>query len=531
MRPPLTLLIVLDGWGLRDAREGNAIAQARKPFFDRVRRDYPSSRVASSGEAVGLPKGQMGNSEVGHMTMGAGRVIDMDIVRITRAVQDGSLRRNEALLGAMHAARDGGGSLHFLGLVSDGGVHSHLDHLVALLEMAAAERCPRVFVHAFLDGRDTPPSSGAGYLRTVESRIEEIRRGAPSSVLRVASVMGRYYAMDRDTRWDRIEKAYRCLTQGDGRRASSAVEAAESAYALGETDEFVKPVTVGPPGADPAHDGRIGDGDSVIFFNFRADRARQITNALTDQRPALFAGKINRGIVPKLARFVCMTEYDKEFRLPIAFPPEKPERICGEIVSEAGLSQLRIAETEKYAHVTFFFNCGRETPFSGEDRVLIPSVREVATYDQKPEMSAEALSDELVRRIEGGRYAFILANYANPDMVGHTGVIPAAVKAVETIDACVDRVTSAAMAMGAVVLITGDHGNIELMRDEQTGEPHTAHTTNPVPLYALDPRRAGEGGVRKLADGGLADIAPTLLDILELPKPAEMTGRSLIVRG
>ncbi len=533
MRPPLTMLVVLDGWGLREQREDNAISRAHTPFFDRITRDYPMSRIATSGEAVGLPKGQMGNSEVGHMTLGAGRVIYMDFTRVSRAVEDGSLARNSVLLDRMAAARDGGGAVHFMGLVSDGGVHSHVDHLFALLRMAASEKCPRVRVHAFLDGRDTPPTSGVDYVKQLEAEIASIRASHPACDMRVASVMGRYYAMDRDSRWDRIEKAYHCMVLGEGRSAASGVEAVESAYARGETDEFVKPVAVAPGGpakGEGAQEGRIGDGDCVIFFNFRADRAREITNAFTDQDPARFKEALHRRSVPALSGFVCMTEYDETFRLPVVFPPQKLTRILGEIISEEGLRQLRIAETEKYAHVTFFFNGGEEKCFPGEERILIPSPRDVPTYDHKPEMSAPQVTDEVIRRIEAGGHDFILMNYANPDMVGHTGIIPAAIKAAETIDTCLERVSAAAHAAGGVVLITADHGNLEQMRDEAQ-EPHTAHTTNPVPLHLLDPRPPGEGRGLKLADGGLSDIAPTVLDVMELPKPDDMTGRSLIIRS
>ncbi|MFQ5458228.1 MAG: 2,3-bisphosphoglycerate-independent phosphoglycerate mutase [Myxococcota bacterium] len=533
MRPPLTMLVVLDGWGLREPADDNAAACARTPFFDRISREFPMSRLDASGGAVGLPDGQMGNSEVGHVTLGAGRVIDMDLRRISQAAADGSLSRNQALLDAIKAATERGGAVHFMGLVSDGGIHSHVDHLVALLEIAAGKGCPRVYVHAFLDGRDTPPSSARDYLRGLEAAVAGIRSAHPGCALRIATIMGRYYAMDRDSRWERTAKAYHCLVLGEGRHADTADAAIASAYDAGETDEFVKPVFIDPPGggdATDAGDGRIRDNDAVIFFNFRADRARQLTNALTDQRPDLFEGKLARRAVVRLAAFACMTAYDEQFRLPVLFPTQKPRHVLGEVIAEAKLRQLRIAETEKYAHVTFFFDGGEETRYDGEERVLIPSPREVPTYDHKPEMSAPGMTDEVVGRIESGAYDFILMNYANPDMVGHTGDFQASVRAAEIIDSCLARVAAAVLAAGGVLLITADHGNLEQMRDPETGQPHTAHTTNLVPLHVIDQRPAAEGGVRKLADGGLSDVAPTVLEIMDIPRPGEMTGRSLIAR-
>ncbi|MDP3938630.1 MAG: 2,3-bisphosphoglycerate-independent phosphoglycerate mutase [Deltaproteobacteria bacterium] len=528
MRPPLTMLIVLDGWGLREPAEDNAASCAHTPFFDRITREHPMCRLDATGEAVGLPKGQMGNSEVGHLTLGAGRIIDMDLRRITKATEDGSLARNPALLDTLRAAREAGGSVHFMGLVSDGGIHSHMKHLIALLRTAVDEKCPRIFVHAFLDGRDTPPSSARGYIAALEEAIAAIRTSHPECTLRIATIMGRYYAMDRDSRWERTGQAYACLVGGEGRRAASADEAIVTAYEKGETDEFVKPVFIDPPPGGAVNDGCIESRDAAVFFNFRADRARQITNALNDQRPDLFEGKLVRKSVPKLSAFACMAAYDELFRLPVLFPTQKPRQVLGEVLSAAGCRQLRIAETEKYAHVTFFFDGGEEKSYEGEDRVLIPSPRDVPTYDHKPEMSAPGVTDEVIRRIESGNYDFILMNYANPDMVGHTGVFPAAVKAAEIIDACLDRVSQAALAAGGVVLITADHGNLEQMRDPETGEPHTAHTKNLVPLHVLDGRAEAASRVRKLRDGGLCDVAPTILAIMEIPKSGEMTGRSLI---
>lgn len=528
------MLVVLDGWGLREPSDDNAAACAHTPFLDRISREFPMSRLDASGAAVGLPDGQMGNSEVGHLTMGAGRIIDMDLQRISKAARDGSLSRNQVLLDTLKAARERGAAVHLMGLLSDGGIHSHLDHLIVLLRAAARERCRRVYVHAFLDGRDTPPTSGRDHLATLEKAIADIRGGHPDCAIRVASIMGRYYAMDRDSRWERTALAYHCLVLGEGRPAASSDEAIAGAYEAGETDEFVKPVFIDPPSDSAETDGRNGciqKGDAAIFFNFRADRARQLTNALTDQRPDLFEGKLVRKAAPDLAAFACMAEYDELFRLPVIFPVRKPRQVLGEIISKAGLRQLRIAETEKYAHITFFFDGGGEKNHEGEDRVLIPSPRDVPTYDHKPEMSAAGVTDEVIRRIKTGNYDFILMNYANPDMVGHTGVFPAAIKAAEFIDACLDRVVSAATRAGGVTLITADHGNLEQMRDPGTGRPHTAHTTNLVPLHVIDPRSAEEGGVHALVDGGLSDLAATVLEIMEIPKPDEMTGRSLIMKS
>jgi 2,3-bisphosphoglycerate-independent phosphoglycerate mutase len=406
------------------------------------------------------------------------------------------------------AAREGR-PLHLLGLVSDGGVHCHIDHLVLILR-ECARRGVRPALHAFLDGRDTPPSSALRYLRELAPEVAAAQGW-------IATVSGRYWAMDRDERWERIAKAYDALVLGEGATAPDAQSAVQDAYAKGETDEFVKPrVIAGAP--------RLADGDPVIFANFRADRARQLTNALTSARPANFAGRLERRRVLRPGLFVCMTEYDAAFELPVAFRSAMPAHILPERIAAEGLTQLRIAETEKYAHVTFFFNCGREEPFTGEDRVLVPSPRDVATYDHKPEMSAQLVTERVLEQLREGGYAFILMNYANPDMVGHTGVLPAAVKAVETIDACLERVADAMLELGGEMLVTADHGNCELMLDPSTGEPHTAHTTNPVPIWWITRDARG----RRLQDGGLADVAPTVLELLGLPLPREMTGRSLL---
>ncbi len=503
------MLIILDGFGLGDGGETDATTLGHTPCFDRLRREAPMARLATSGEAVGLPPGQMGNSEVGHMTLGAGRIIEQDMTRISRALASGEGETNPALQQAFDAVQRSGGALHLLGLVSNGGVHSHEEHLQALLALCRSRGVSPV-VHALLDGRDTPPRSGLGYLERLLPHVE-------AAGGRIATVTGRYYAMDRDGRWDRIQQAYDALVLGEGLEADDPVAAVKAAYVRGEGDEFVKPTVV--RGGTP-----MRDGDAVVFVNFRADRARQITSAIASVATKRFEGQLMRRRVPRLAAFVCFTEYDAEFGLPVAFASEMPRHILPEILAEHGLAQLRIAETEKYAHVTFFFNCGLEEPFPGEERVLVPSPRDVPTYDHKPEMSAVAVTEKLLLHLAEGDYAFVLMNYANPDMVGHTGVLPAAVKAVETIDACLARVCDAVLAMGGEALITADHGNCELMVDPETGEPHTAHTTNPVPIWWVtrDPRGRG------LRDGGLADVAPTLLELLGLPVPAEMTGRSLL---
>jgi 2,3-bisphosphoglycerate-independent phosphoglycerate mutase len=503
------MLVVLDGFGIGDGGPSDATAVAHSPFLAEARSASPSARISTSGEAVGLPPGQMGNSEVGHMTMGAGRVIDQDMTRIGKALAGGDLERNGPFQQLVDAVRESGGTLHLMGLVSDGGVHSHQDHLAAILEYCGAGGIPTA-LHAFLDGRDTPPRSGLGYLRALAPQVE--RAGG-----QVATVMGRFYAMDRDNRWERVSQAYHAIVCREGREAADPLAAIESAYARDESDEFVAPTLV--------ERGRaLQDGDAVFFFNFRADRARELTNAITGVAPERFEGKLERKRVVDLAGSLCMTEYDSAYGLPIAYPPRSPRRILGEVIAESGASQLRAAETEKYAHVTFFFNNGVEEPFPGEERILIPSPRDVATYDHKPEMSAFLLTETLVERIREGEHDFILVNYANPDMVGHTGVMPAAVKAVETVDACLARITAAVLDRGGQTLVTADHGNCELMVDPETGEPHTAHTTNPVPIFWL----ARDTGGRRLRDGGLSDLAPTVLALMGLPIPEEMTGRSLI---
>jgi len=503
------LLAVLDGFGVGDGGPGDATAKAHTPFLDSLRSEHPMALLETSGEAVGLPAGQMGNSEVGHMTMGAGRIILQDMTRIGRALAEGALETNPPIQKCLDAVERSGGTLHLMGLVSDGGVHSHIDHLTVLLRWLGTKQVP-VAVHCFLDGRDTPPRSGLGYVRELVPHVERIGG-------RIATVIGRYYAMDRDKRWDRIGRAYRAIVGREGFEAPSAEAAVERAYERGQGDEFVEPTVVE---GGPA----LADGDAVVFFNFRADRARQLTNALTSARPSDFEGELERGRVPRLASFVCFTEYDREFGLPVAFPDEQPPRILGELISDAGLRQLRIAETEKYAHVTFFFNCGREEPFPGEERCLVPSPRDVPTYDRKPEMSAPELTDEIERRIREDGHAFVLLNYANPDMVGHSGDLEATVKALEAVDRGLARAVAAILDRGGVALVTSDHGNCEQMLDPKTGQPHTAHTTNPVPLHLVSARPEARG----LRNGGLADLAPTLLELLELPVPDQMQGASLL---
>ena len=509
------LLVVLDGFGLREEREANAIAIAGTPNLDPLRRDYPWTALKTSGLAVGLPEGQMGNSEVGHTNLGAGRIVYQELVRINREVEEGGFFKNPVLLEAMRRAKGASGTVHFMGLLSDGGVHSHVEHLHALLELARREGVPHAFVHAFLDGRDTPPRSGLGYLQDFERRLAEKGYG------QVATVMGRYYAMDRDKRWDRVALAHAAMARGEGFRSASGPRAVEEAYGRGENDEFVKPTVVVDGGGAPR--ARVKDGDAVVFFNFRADRAREITRAFTDEGFKDFDVKAR----PRLAYYACMTRYDETFGLPVAYEPDQPTHIFPELVANAGVKQLRCAETEKYAHVTFFFNGGREVQYPGEDRILVPSPRDVKTYDLKPEMSARQVTDKLVEAIRTRRYGFILVNFANADMVGHTGRLDAAVKAVKVVDECIGRLWAAASEAGMAMLITADHGNAEMMVDPVTGEPHTAHTLGPVPFILADPDLRG-AKLRK--DGVLADVAPTALQVLGLPQPKEMKGLGLLVK-
>jgi len=507
-------IIIMDGFGISPHLEGNAIARAKKPNLERFWNNYPTTTLSASGLAVGLPRGQMGNSEVGHLNIGGGRIVYQDYTRISLAVENGTLAENEVLLSAMNHARDKGERLHLIGLLSDGGVHSHNTHLYALLQMAAKIGLTSVYVHAILDGRDVPPRSALAYFADLDGKIKEIGVG------RVATVSGRYYTMDRDKRWERVEKAYRCLTDGQGLSARTALEAVQSGYDRGENDEFLQPTLID-------RDGLIQDKDSIIFFNFRPDRAREITRAFVDKSFTGFATK------PMTVHYTCMTQYDATLQVPVAFPAQNLDDTLGQVISRAGLTQLRIAETEKYAHVTYFFNGGKETPNPGEDRCLIPSPK-VATYDMQPEMSAPLVRDEVLLRISAEKYDLIVLNFANPDMVGHTGIFDAAVKAVETVDGCVGAIVDAILLKGGAVLLTADHGNAEKMKDEATGQPHTAHTTNPVPFSLImnDSRKSDKSDGKKRIelrdDGVLADIAPTALKLLNIDQPKAMTGRSLI---
>ncbi len=510
------LLAILDGWGVAPPSPANAITQAATPHMDRWSRDYPATTLIAHDGMVGLPEGQMGNSEVGHLNIGAGRIVYQDFTRINLALQDGSLRTNPVLTGLMDRLGASGGRLHLLGLLSDGGVHSHIDHLIGLLEMAA-ERQVAARVHCFMDGRDTPPTSGINYMEQLVAALERIGSG------RVATVIGRYWAMDRDKRWDRVELAWKAMVGGQGETAPEPVAAVQAAYERGETDEFIKP-TVIVDGGVPV--GSIADGDGVFFFNFRADRARELCHALSDARFSHFDVSDR----PRLLELATMTQYETTFSFPVAFPPVTLTHILGEEISAQGMCQLRIAETEKYAHVTYFFNGGREEPFPGEERILIDSPRDVATYDQKPAMSAPEVTDqllaELARAEEVGKpFSLVVLNFANGDMVGHTGILEAAIQACETVDQCLGRIREFLRHREAILLVTADHGNAELMRDPETGAPHTAHTTNPVPfiMVADDWRK-----VRLRPGGALRDIAPTILALLDMPQPEAMTGMSLL---
>ncbi|MFC1829714.1 2,3-bisphosphoglycerate-independent phosphoglycerate mutase [Thermodesulfobacteriota bacterium] len=510
-KPKPLILIILDGWGINPNAEGNAVFHADTPYLDALVNEYPNTRLICSGEAVGLPEGIMGNSEVGHLNIGAGRVVYQDLLRIDTAIHDGEFFKNSVLNSALTNMKKNSSTLHLIGLVSDGGVHSQLTHLFALLDLARKTGVNKTYIHALLDGRDTPPDSGAIYLEQLQAYIREIDYG------NIVSICGRYYAMDRDNRWDRVEKAYRLFTLGEGTPANDPVEAVKEAYLREETDEFVKPIVI--TGADAEPLGTVRDGDGIIFFNFRADRVREITRAFTSSAFDSF----ERDPLPKLCDFVCMTMYDESFTLPAAFPPVHLDDILGEVISRRGLRQLRIAETEKYAHVTYFFNGGEENPFSKEDRCLIPSPREVPTYDLKPEMSAYAVAEEVVTRIHSGAYDLIVLNFANMDMVGHTGVMEAAIKACETVDRCVKDIVTVVRELGGVAMVTADHGNAERMLDEG-GHVQTAHTLSPVPLILVDDSRKEA----VLSTGALADIAPTILQIMEIDQPEKMTGKSLL---
>lgn len=505
------VLIILDGWGYREETDGNAIAAAKTPVMDSLWEVYPRTLIRASAKSVGLPEGQMGNSEVGHLNLGAGRIVPQELVRISDAVEDGTLLSNSALLRACEEVRQQQGKLHLIGLCSEGGVHSHLNHLAGLLELAKEQNIREVCIHAITDGRDTKPTDGLAALQQIEQQIEQFGIG------QIVTLSGRYYAMDRDRRWDRVQKAYDVLTQdgaGDGR---SAVEVLQASYDAGVTDEFVLPIRIAP--------GAIEAGDGVIFFNFRPDRARQLTQVLVD--PA-FNGFERTQIKP--LTFVTFTQYDPAFPVLVAFEPQNLNNILGQVIAQHGLRQFRTAETEKYAHVTYFFNGGIEDPFEGEERHLIPSPM-VATYDRAPAMSAAQVTDGALTAIEQGVYSMIVINYANPDMVGHTGNLEATVQAIEVVDTCLGRLLEGIGKAGGTAIIIADHGNAELMWDEQ-GNPWTAHTTNPVPFILVEGEKrkiAGYGtDVALRSDGCLADIAPTILQILGLPQPPEMTGRSMI---
>ena len=506
MKKPLAL-IIMDGFGLRKETEGNAIAAAKHPNLDRLWATCPHTQIGASGMDVGLPDGQMGNSEVGHTNMGAGRIVYQELTRITKSIEDGEYLSNPVLLHAMENAKKPGAALHLMGLLSDGGVHSHIRHLFGLIEMAKEMGVEKVYIHCFMDGRDVPPTSGAEYIEELQKELEK------TGVGKIATVSGRYYAMDRDNRWERVVKAYDAMVNGEGVKAPDPAAMMRQSYADGVTDEFIVPAVV-TEGAE------VKSGDSVIFFNFRPDRARELTRTLVDPDFAGFERK--KGFFP--LTYICMTQYDATMpNVEVAYAPQSLANTFGEYISKNGLTQLRIAETEKYAHVTFFFNGGVEAPYPGEDRALIPSPK-VATYDLQPEMSAYLVTDEVVKRIRSGKYDVIILNYANCDMVGHTGVFEAAVKAVEAVDTCLGRTLAAIEEMGGRAFVTADHGNADMMTNEQ-GNPFTAHTTNPVPFIAV----GFPEGTKLLPHGGrLADIAPTMLQALGLPQPAEMTGRSML---
>jgi 2,3-bisphosphoglycerate-independent phosphoglycerate mutase len=507
------ILVILDGFGINPRKEFNAIANATTPHLTALLKDYPNAQLSMSGVDVGLPAGQMGNSEVGHMILGAGRIVYQDLTLIHKDIDEGSFYHNRVLLDALRKTKASSGRLHLMGLLGDGGVHSHQLHMEALMEMAKHEGLGQVYLHLFLDGRDTAPTSAEQFMLGLDQKLKNFPN------VKIATVSGRYYAMDRDKRWDRVEKAYRCLTDGAGRRAASALEAIRGSYTEKVTDEFVLPTIIDD--AVPA--GLIDDGDGVIFFNFRADRARELTRALTDIEFKEFPRQ--RRIA--LSSYTTLTQYDETFSHPVAYPPRQIRKILGEVASQAGVKQLRIAETEKYAHVTYFFNGGEEKKYPGEERILIPSPKDVATYDLKPEMSARPVTDALIKYLRETDVGLVIANYANADMVGHTGNFEASVKAVEVIDECLGKVVDAVLAKKGKLVITADHGNIEQLIDYDTGLPHTAHTTNLVPviLVSEEHRRC------RLNQGTAIDVAPTAMQLLGLPLPTEMTGHSLIVDG
>ena len=508
MKDKLTMLMILDGFGDNKNKDGNAIQLAKTPNIDRLMKKYPNTDIFTSGLHVGLPEGQMGNSEVGHTNIGAGRIVYQELTRITKSIEDGDFFSIPEFIAAIDNCKKHNSKLHILGLVSDGGVHSHIRHLYGLLEMAKRRDFEDVYVHCFLDGRDTPPASGESYILKLQDKMKE------KGIGKIATISGRFYAMDRDKRWQRVQKCYDAMVKGEGNKVSSAIKAIEDSYQKEVFDEFVEP-TVICNGETPV--AKIEENDSVIFFNFRPDRAREITRAIVDKEFKEFETK------PMDLYYVCFTNYDETMpNVHIAFKKELLKNTFGEVVSNAGLKQLRIAETEKYAHVTFFFNGGEEKQYPGEDRILVPSPK-VATYDLQPEMSAPIVTEKVVEAINEDKYNAIILNFANPDMVGHTGSLPAAIKAVETIDECVQKVVDAMLAHNGTILITADHGNCEQMIDYKTGEPHTAHTTNPVPLILVT-----NDETLKVKSGKLADLAPTMLEILGIEKPEEMTGESIL---
>ena len=508
MNKKVTMLMILDGFGINENKEGNAIALAKTPNLDKIFKQNPNTVIKTSGLDVGLPEGQMGNSEVGHTNIGAGRIVYQELTRITKTIEDGDFFSIPELLGAIENCKKHHSKLHIMGLLSDGGVHSHIRHLYALLELAKRNDFEDVYVHCFMDGRDTPPASGESYIAELEKKMAEKGVGT------IASISGRFYAMDRDKRWERVQKAYDALVNGIGEKSTSATKAIEDSYQKEIFDEFVVPTLICNTDNEPI--ATISVNDSVIFFNFRTDRARELTRSLVDKE---FNGFERKEYFPLY--YACFTNYDETIKnVEIVFKKEELKNTFGEVVSKKGLTQLRIAETEKYAHVTFFFNGGEEKQYAGEDRILIPSPK-VKTYDLQPEMSAIEVTDRVVEAIESRNYDAIILNYANPDMVGHTGILEAAIKAMETIDTCVGRVVEAIEKTEGTLIITADHGNSEQMIDYTTGEPHTAHTTNPVPLALI-------GKQAKLKEGRLADLAPTMLELMGIEKPAEMTGNSLI---
>ena len=510
-RPRPLVLIILDGLGERAETDDNAVRLARTPAMDALYARYPHTLIGTSGPDVGLPPGQMGNSEVGHLNFGAGRIAMMDISRIDNAVHDGALAKNAVIADVVQKAKDAGGRLHLLGLVSDGGVHSSLAHLLALIDMASARGVP-VVVHVFTDGRDVQPGTAPRYVTTLEERLRVKNAGV------IGTVAGRYWAMDRDNRWERVERAYKAIATANAPRFATAQEGIAHSYDAKKTDEFVEPFVVGDYAG-------ITTNDTALHANFRPDRARELTRALAIQSFTDFA---RQGGAPFANRYACMTLYDSSFGLPIAFPKESYPDIFPEVIARAGLTQFRCAETEKYAHVTYFFNGGREAPFEGEERKMLASPKDVATYDQKPEMSAAGVADAVVQAIESNRFDFILVNFANPDMVGHTGMLAPAIQAVQAVDVGVGRIVEAARAKGGAVLVTADHGNCEMMKDPATGEPHTAHTLNPVPLLYVND---ADMSAKLRAHGRICDVAPMMLELLHLPQPAAMTGQSLLAHS